>query len=123
MRLPSCDLASGHGRLPRLCGGERTRLSLARGILSGRPVLLLDEPTAHLEEVRAQRVLERLGTTGQSAVMVSHDLRPAGWTEVALGGDRVSHSANRHESSVRMADTSAPGVGAIAPATAPNERS
>lgn len=74
-------------RLTGLSGGERTRLSLARGILSGRPVLLLDEPTAHLDEVTARRVLERLGTTGQSAVMVSHDLSPDGWTEVALDAD------------------------------------
>lgn len=100
-------------RLTGLSGGERTRLSLARGILSGRPVLLLDEPTAHLDEVTARRVLERLGTTGQSAVMVSHDLSPAGWTEVTLGADRVTQSANSQESSVRMAEASPPGVGSV----------
>ena len=70
--------------LTGLSGGERTRLSLARGILSGRPVLLLDEPTAHLDEVSARRVLDRLGSGPQTAVMVSHDVQPQGWREVAL---------------------------------------
>lgn len=71
-------------RLLGLSGGERTRLSLARGILSGRPVLLLDEPTAHLDEVSASRVLECLGHGLQSVVMVSHDMRPASWRELPL---------------------------------------
>ncbi|HLS46263.1 MAG TPA: thiol reductant ABC exporter subunit CydD [Ornithinicoccus sp.] len=90
--LDAADLGDWVRRLPEglatrltgLSGGERTRLSLARGILSGRPVLLLDEPTAHLDEATARRVLERLGSTGQSAVMVTHDLIPDGWTEVSM---------------------------------------
>lgn len=71
-------------RLTGLSGGERTRLSLARCVLSRRPVLLLDEPTAHLDEVTARRVLARLGAGTQSAIMVSHDVRPPGWREVTL---------------------------------------
>jgi len=81
-------------RLTGLSGGERTRLSLARGILSGRPVLLLDEPTAHLDEVTATRVLERLGAAQQSAVMVSHDVRPRGWQEVVLTPPRRTPAAS-----------------------------
>jgi ATP-binding cassette subfamily C protein CydC len=55
-------------------GGERARLGLARGLLSKRPVLLLDEPVAHLDHATADAVLGDLtrSTTGQSVVMVSH---------------------------------------------------
>lgn len=90
--LRAADLGHWFDRLPdgletritALSGGERTRLSVARGILSRRPVLLLDEPTAHLDEVSATRVLQRLGDGCQSAVMVSHDVRPEGWRELTL---------------------------------------
>jgi len=55
-------------------GGERARLGLARGLVSRRPVLLLDEPVAHLDHATAEAVLADLtrSTSGQSVVMVSH---------------------------------------------------
>jgi len=59
-------------------GGERARLGLARALVSKRPVLLLDEPVAHLDHTTADAVLGDLthSTTGQSVIMVSH--RPDG---------------------------------------------
>jgi ATP-binding cassette subfamily C protein CydCD len=41
-------------------GGERRRICLARGLLSPAPVLVLDEPTAHLDETTADTVTSRL---------------------------------------------------------------
>ena len=66
--------ADGRG----VSGGERARLGLARGLVSQRPVLLLDEPVAHLDHTTADAVLGDLtrSTTGQSVIMVSH--RPDG---------------------------------------------
>jgi thiol reductant ABC exporter CydC subunit len=55
-------------------GGERARLGLARALLSRRPVLLLDEPVAHLDHATADAVMGDLtrSATGQSVIMVSH---------------------------------------------------
>jgi thiol reductant ABC exporter CydC subunit len=55
-------------------GGERARLGLARALLSKRPVLLLDEPVAHLDYVTAESVMGDLtrSATGQSIIMVTH---------------------------------------------------
>ncbi len=62
--------AGGRG----VSGGERARLGLARALLSGRPVLLLDEPVAHLDHATADAVMGDLtrSATGQSVVMVTH---------------------------------------------------
>jgi ABC-type transport system involved in cytochrome bd biosynthesis fused ATPase/permease subunit len=47
-----------HGRA--ISGGERARVALARGILAGRPVLLADEPAAHLDQATADAVTARI---------------------------------------------------------------
>lgn len=40
--------------------GEAQRINLARAWLSPRPLVLLDEPTEHLDDEQAERILERL---------------------------------------------------------------
>lgn len=61
-------------------GGERTRLSIARALVSERPVLLVDEPVAHLDHATATAVLQELGraAAGRTLVVVSHEGLPDG---------------------------------------------
>lgn len=67
------DTRIGTGGLG-VSGGERTRLSIARAIASGRPVILLDEPVAHLDHPTADAVLADLmrHARGRSVIMVTH---------------------------------------------------
>ena len=57
-----------------LAGGQRQRLLLARALLADPLVLVLDEPTAHLDPATERAVLADLlaGTRGRTVVMSTH---------------------------------------------------
>lgn len=66
----------------RLSGGERQRLAMARTLLTGASVLLLDEPTAHLDAGAAHELMATLrrGLRDVTVVLVTHnphDMDPA----------------------------------------------
>ncbi|MCL2803364.1 MAG: thiol reductant ABC exporter subunit CydD [Micrococcales bacterium] len=55
--------------------GQRQRLALARAMLAHRPLVILDEPTAHLDAVSEKRILEtidRLARQGTTVLVVAH---------------------------------------------------
>ncbi|CCQ17800.1 Transport ATP-binding protein CydC [Rhodococcus sp. AW25M09] len=69
------------GGAKAVSGGERRRLLLARALLSSAPIVLLDEPTEHLDQVSGESILRELLTTDgglfgadRIVVVVTHQL-------------------------------------------------
>ena len=60
-------------RVSSLSGGERTRLSLARLLITYPNVLVLDEPTTHLDIASREALEETLQSYDGALLFVSHD--------------------------------------------------
>jgi ABC-type multidrug transport system fused ATPase/permease subunit len=60
-------------------GGERQRIALARALLAGRRILVLDEPTANLDPETGRKVIDGLlsATSDGTVVLITHDLAAA----------------------------------------------
>ena len=72
------DTAVGeHGQL--VSGGQRQRIALARALVFGAPVLVLDEPTVGLEQPLADRLLADVlsASRRRSVLLVTHDAADA----------------------------------------------
>jgi ABC-type cobalamin/Fe3+-siderophores transport system ATPase subunit len=77
--MGATDLAER--RIDRVSGGERQRAVLAMALAQEAGVLLLDEPTAHLDPTHQRATLARVATLarlrGLAVVAVLHDLNLA----------------------------------------------
>ncbi|CAN5362623.1 thiol reductant ABC exporter subunit CydD [soil metagenome] len=83
-----------------LSGGERQRLAVARTVLARADVVLLDEPTAHLDVANAELLMANLRDelADRIVVLVTHhpSERRVGDARLALGGaDSAQHERDR----------------------------
>jgi ATP-binding cassette, subfamily B, bacterial len=83
-----------------LSGGERQRLNIARAILKGAPIQILDEPTSSLDAISEEIVFTALKTlrAGRTTIVIAHRLstvRDADRILVLDGGRIVAQG--RHE--------------------------
>ena len=68
-----------------MSGGQQQRVAIARALVHDPPLVVADEPTAHLDHIQVEGILvllRELATPGRMVVVSTHD-------------DRITHIADR----------------------------
>jgi ABC-type sugar transport system ATPase subunit len=71
------SVPSVSGKVRRLSGGQRQAVAIARGVLWGRELVIMDEPTAALglrETAKVETLIRDLLTRGIGIIVISHNL-------------------------------------------------
>ncbi|KUM37603.1 thiol reductant ABC exporter subunit CydD [Arthrobacter sp. EPSL27] len=88
-----------------LSGGERQRLAVARTLLTGADVILLDEPTAHLDAESGRALIAELrhGLRDRTVVIVTHNPDDISPEDARLDLDRAAAVARPAEPAALLA--------------------
>jgi len=80
-----------------LSGGQAQRIAIARAFLKDAPLLLLDEPTAHLDPALEKDILESLKSlaAGRTVILATHSALAQDFA-TATGARRLNLDASRH---------------------------
>ncbi|GGO99097.1 thiol reductant ABC exporter subunit CydD [Actinomyces gaoshouyii] len=92
--------------------GQRQRLALTRALLAPRPLVVLDEPTAHLDaasEAHVLRAVEALRAEGRTIIVIAH--RRA---LIAIADDVVEVRSTHDPDTIPSEGTAPPGEAAAA---------
>jgi ATP-binding cassette, subfamily C, bacterial CydD len=92
--LPGGYQAALGERALRLSSGQRQKIALARAFLRDAPLLLLDEPAAHLDPASTRRIVEAMETAlaDRTVILVSHGpgLAPVAGRVIRLDHGRLT---------------------------------
>jgi putative ABC transport system ATP-binding protein len=67
-----------HHRPEQMSGGQQQRVAIARALVHDPPLILADEPTAHLDYIQVEgilRLIRELASPGRLVVVATHDER------------------------------------------------
>ncbi|MFF8646405.1 ABC transporter ATP-binding protein [Streptomyces sp. NPDC015345] len=110
--LDSVGLAEEIRRLPQgldtvlagatdLSGGQRQRLALARAVLSDAPLVVLDEPTSHLDSVNEQKLRDVVDVLAvdRAVLVVAHRISTVQHADhvIVLDSGRVVDQGTHHD--------------------------
>ena len=74
----------------QISGGEMQRVAIARALINNQPIILADEPTAHLDSrlsMEFMKIMADLKTAGKTIIIASHDALVAEHPAI----DRIIH--------------------------------
>lgn len=78
--LAHFDVPARSGPVAVLSRGQQQRVAMARALVLSPQIILADEPTASVDKVNAERIIDelaRLADEGRTVIVVSHDERVA----------------------------------------------
>jgi D-xylose transport system ATP-binding protein len=104
IRSLAVNIPSVRAKVGDLSGGQRQAVAVARAVLQGGRVTLLDEPTAALGVREGRKVLDivgRLREAGHAVLLISHNLE----TVFDIADRIIVMRLGRKVSDVRTADT------------------
>ena len=118
--LERCDArAFASRRMDELSAGERARVLLARALATAAPILMVDEPAAHLDPAHQLQLMELLraeARRGTAVIVTLHDLALAARycdDLVVLKQGRVASTGTPDEALTDSALADVFGVGAV----------
>lgn len=106
--LATVDLSERADHRPGgMSGGQQQRVAIARGLAHDPPVLLADEPTAHLDYLQVEgviRLLRSLADSGRLVVVATHDDRLVPVADTIINLTPRADTTERPPESVTLVD-------------------
>ena len=103
--LAVVGLAERAGHRPgQMSGGQQQRVAIARALVQDPPMIVADEPTAHLDYIQVEgvlRLLRELSAPGRLVLVATHDDRITNIADRVI--ELVAHFAERDPEPVALA--------------------
>ena len=106
-----------HKRVEVLSGGEKSRLALVKLLLDPPNLLLLDEPTTHLDIASIDALVQALKSYTGTLIFVSHDvyfIRSLAERTIQINAGSLTHYAGDYDYYLRKSEAVSDRTGLIA---------